>query len=286
MMSQTETLLLFVLGSFVTLFIVLLFGRGLWAMIGSWSGWREARQVPAAIRELQAERDSLKAEKAMMAQKLEASINDIKMRMAEQTAEVSRNRNRLLDQGQTLKEREATIAHLQAQFQDQTAQNSALQSQIEENVKSINLAYAKMAQREEEHLKMQNVLKEAQATLLLRDEKIRNQTEESKALRELVVGQKTVSANIVHDERPFLVPAATVSAQAPIAVAASANSFEARFANGNSGNPLLGEEVSFAQNNYDETNRLEESNNLDRGVSNVLSLAERVRGLQTGMKKA
>jgi hypothetical protein len=166
-MSQTETLLLFVLGFCVALFVVLLFGRGTWALIGSWSGWREARKVPTAIRELQAERDSLKAEKAMMAQKLEATLNDMKMRMAEQMAEVSRNRNRLLDMGQTLKEREATIGHVQSQSEDKTSQVSSLQIQIEDNVKAINLAYAKMAQREEEHGKMQNVLKEAQATLML-----------------------------------------------------------------------------------------------------------------------
>jgi chromosome segregation ATPase len=178
-MSQTETLLLFVLGFFACLFVVLLFGRGIFSVLGKLSGWRETRKVPAAIRELQAERDGLKAEKAMMAQKLEASITDMKMRMAEQMAEVSRNRNRLLDLSQTLKERESTIEHLQTQFEDKSAQTSSLQSQIEDNVKSINLAYAKMANRDDEHAKMQQVLKDAQATLVSRDEKIRNIMDEA-----------------------------------------------------------------------------------------------------------
>ncbi len=276
-MSQTETLLLFVLGFCVALFVVLLFGRGIWALIGSWSGWREARRVPAAIRELQAERDGLKAEKAMMAQKLEATLNDMKMRMAEQMAEVSRNRNRLLDLGQTLKERESTITHVQSQADDTLAQLSSSQTQIEENVKAITLAYAKMAQREEEHVKMQNLLKEAQATLLLRDEKIRNLMDETRSLRELVSVQ---TSGVVNGGERILLAPVLVSTSVP-------NSFEQRFANSNSGNPLLLEQA--AETNYPDSMDYSgdvETDSIDRGVSNVLSLAERVRSLQSGMKKA
>jgi hypothetical protein len=220
-MSQTETLLLFILGFAVALFVVLLFGRGLWALMGSWSGWREARKVPAAIRELQAERDSLKAEKAMMAQKLEATVNDMKMRMAEQMAEVSRSRNRLLDLGQSLKEREDSVAHYKQQSEDRQAQILALQAQVEENVKAINLAYAKVAQKDDEMGK-------------LRD----------------------------------MPSTATVVNGTP-----TPNNFERRFA-AIAGNPLVDVNPSSA-----------DSEDVDRSVSNVLSLAERVRGLQTGMKK-
>ena len=279
-MSQTETLLLFVLGFCVALFVVLLFGRGVWALIGSWSGWRESRKIPAAIRELQAERDSLKAEKAMMAQRLEASINDMKMRMAEQMAEVSRNRNRLLDMAQTLKERETTISHMQSQLDDKASQGSSLESQIEENVKSINLAYAKMAQREDEHVKMQNLLKEAQATLMMRDEKIRNLMDETKALRVLVTG-----GTAVNDVKQFQAALDRQTA-APVVAAnpATTNSFETRFANGNLGNPLM--TVSEETQSQTGSERMDETYDVDQGVSNVLSLAERVRNLQAGVKKA
>ncbi len=277
-MSQTETLLLFVLGFCVALFVVLLFGRGVWALIGTWSGWRETRMVPTAIRELQAERDSLKAEKAMMAQKLEASLNDMKMRMAEQMAEVSRNRNRLLDLGQTLKERESTITHVQSQADDRSAQLTSLQIQIEDNVKAINLAYAKVAQREEEHGKLQTMLKEAQATVSMRDEKIRNMVDETRSLREMLTGRAQETVNAL--ERPSLPPA--VMAASPSAVA---NSFEQRFANSNGGNPLVSENGSDMRDT-DDLETSADSDSVDRGVSNVLSLAERVRSLQSGMKKA
>lgn len=269
-MSQTDTLLLFVLGFAVALFVVLLFGRGLWALMGSWSGWREARKVPAAIRELQAERDGLKAEKAMMAQKLEASLNDMKMRMAEQMAEVSRNRNRLLDLGQSLKERDESVVHLRQQGDDKVAQVGSLQAQVEENVKAINLAYAKVAQKDDEVSKMQTVLKEAQATLMLRDEKIRNLIDETKALRELV-GDRVITP-VNKPERgftPALVP--------------TTNAFDQRFA-ASGGNPLIAEsDINTAA--MDNESDMSDGDELDRGVSNVLSLAERVRGLQTGMKK-
>jgi chromosome segregation ATPase len=290
-MSQTETLLLFVLGFCAALFVVLLFGRGVWALVGTWSGWREIRRQPAAILELEAERDSLKAEKAMMAQKLEATISDMKMRMAEQMAEVSRNRNRLLDLGQTLKERESTIGHLGTQMDDKSALVSSLNTQIEENVKSINLAYAKMAQREEENVRMQKVLKEAQATLMMRDEKIRNLMDEAKALREIAANYSSpsfraeVDLGNAQDSHKR-----TIGQIAPLVVATG--SIESFAAQNNLGNPLLQQnfdpstelfarkpEVSDAQN-------FSEPDMLDRSVSNVLSLAERVRSLQTGMKKA
>jgi hypothetical protein len=278
-MSQTETLLLFVLGFCVSLFVVLLFGRGVWAIAGSWAGWREVRRQPAAILELEAERDSLKAEKAMMAQKLEAGINDMKMRVAEQMAEVSRNRNRLLDLSQTVKEREATIEHLTSQLDDRTATVGSLNTQIAENVKSINLAYAKMAQREDENGKLQKILKETQATLLLRDEKIRNLMEETKALRDITANYALPSYGTGLDNTSLLDSRKRALSQGQPVFAAKGSIED--FAAQALGNPLLKSDGEITADNS-----FGESDNLDRSASNVLSLAERVRSLQSGMKKA
>jgi hypothetical protein len=282
-MSQTETLLLFVLGFFACLFVVLLFSRGIFSVLGKLSGWRDARKVPAAIRELQAERDGLKAEKAMMAQKLEASITDMKMRMAEQMAEVSRNRNRLLDSSQTLKERESTISHLQTQLDDKAAQVSSLQSQIEENVKSINLAYAKMSTRDDEHVKMQQVLKDAQATLVSRDEKIRNLLDELKALREIAANAQERSAN------PFTAPTQGLPSPPLVSSVPAIQGFEEPPVHINGNNPLVynqaADDKKFPEQLADGADD-NDTYSVDRSVSNVLSLAERVRNLKTGMKKA
>ena len=250
-MSQTETLLLFVLGFFAALFLVLLLGRGVWSIVGNWNSWREQRRQPLVIRELQAERDSLKAEKAIMAQKLESSLSDMKMRMAEHMAEVARSRNRLLDMGATLKERENTISQQASLLADYKERVAGLETQIEENVKAINLAYAKVAQREEQQGKLEQMLKETQSALLLRDEKIRIHSNETSGLRNLTS---------IPDHHQ-IVPR-TMDAQMLTAMPTT------------SGNPF--EDVPKAAENDD--------NEVDRSVSNVLSLAERVRKLQIGVK--
>jgi hypothetical protein len=277
-MSQTETLLLFVLGFSVALFVVLLFGRGVWALMGSWASWSEARRVPAAIRELQAERDGLKAEKAMLAQKLEASLGDMKMRMAEQMAEVSRNRNRLLDMGQTLKERETTIAHMQSQIDDKSAQLAALNTQIEENVKSINLAYAKMAKRDEDHSAMQGLLKDSQSTLLQRDEKVRNLQDEAKALRDVLAAIPTTATPA---RRVLDFDLDGTANRQPSQATLSRFDTDAGEQRSIANNPLVDR-----QPDAPSADSMPETDLVERSMSNVLSLAERVRSLQTGMKKA
>jgi hypothetical protein len=274
-MSQTETLLLFVLGFCVALFVVLLFGRGVWAMIGTWSSWRDQRRQPAAILELQAERDGLKAEKAMMTQKLEATVTDVKMRMAEQMAEVSRTRNRFLDLTQSIKEKEAVIAHLQAQLDEKSGQNQSLQAQIEENVKAIQQAYANVSERDTEVTRLQQALQESQAGLMQRDERIFNLQDESKTMRELVNLGPTINAIINPGQ------AGTEASERPQAVVtqftkpAMSHNFEARFAGTAQYTPVVAKEDSST-----------DPEDVDREVSNVLSLADRVRSLQSGMKKA
>ena len=53
------------------------------------------RQVPSSLVGLQTERDRLRAEYAMLSQRLGARLEATKLQMAEHMAEVSRHRNRL-----------------------------------------------------------------------------------------------------------------------------------------------------------------------------------------------
>ena len=87
--------MLVALGFALALVIVLLVARGFWSMAMRLGARRHAKQIPVAMLELQADRDRLRAEHAMMARKLELRLEDIKARMTEQMAEVSRNRNRV-----------------------------------------------------------------------------------------------------------------------------------------------------------------------------------------------
>lgn len=96
-MSQTETILLIVLGFSLASLIALFMARGLWTAAVKVGARRMQRQVPSSLVGLQTERDRLRAEYAMLSQRLGARLETAKLQMAEQMAEVSRHRNRLHD---------------------------------------------------------------------------------------------------------------------------------------------------------------------------------------------
>jgi DNA repair exonuclease SbcCD ATPase subunit len=83
------------LGFAVAAFIALFMARFMWDFALRLGANRSRSNVPANLVELQADRDRLRAEYAMLSRKLELRIDDLKTRNAEQTAEVSRNRNRI-----------------------------------------------------------------------------------------------------------------------------------------------------------------------------------------------
>lgn len=116
--------MLVALGFALALIIVLLVGRGLWSMAMRLGARRQAKQVPTVMIELQADRDRLRAEHAMMSRKLELRLADMKSRITEQMAEVSRHRNRIHSmtadlerRDDMLKMREHEIGALNAQLE-------------------------------------------------------------------------------------------------------------------------------------------------------------------------
>jgi len=96
-MSQTETILLIVLGFSLASLIALFLVRFLWAAAVRVGARRMQRQVPSSLVGLQTERDRLRAEYAMLSQRLGARLETAKLQMAEHMAEVSRHRNRIHD---------------------------------------------------------------------------------------------------------------------------------------------------------------------------------------------
>jgi hypothetical protein len=94
-MSQTETILLIVLGFSLATLIALFMARGLWTAAVKVGARRMQRQVPSSLVGLQTERDRLRAEYAMLSQRLGAKLEAAKTLAAEQMAEVNRHRNRL-----------------------------------------------------------------------------------------------------------------------------------------------------------------------------------------------
>ena len=109
-MSQTETLLLVVLGFSLAALIFLFVGRFLWSLALRLGSRRMQRQVPSTVAELHGERDRLRAEYAKISQKLGSRLDGVKMQMAEQMAEVTRNRNRVDSLVMDINARDQTIA--------------------------------------------------------------------------------------------------------------------------------------------------------------------------------
>ncbi len=298
-MSQTETLMLLALGVFATLFLVLLFGRGVWSLLGRWSGWKEARKVPRTIRDLQAERDSLKAEKAMMASKLENALSDMKLRLAEQMAEVSRNRNRVLDANAKLQAQSNEIETLKAEILRREEKVFALNAQIQDNVNAISQAWAKTAEHESDTTRAMTMHKEAIAAIDLRDERIRNLVSEARTLREiiatLVPGKGTTQVAPSAEAAVTILPARDMALrelEMPSSkVEPVANSFSARFS---ISNPLTVAEIQSPEISQAEPvaasaeaapQEASEAGPLEQEISNVLSITERIRVLQKGIKR-
>lgn len=121
-MSQTETLLLVVLGFALATLIALFVGRLMWAAALRLGARRMQKQVPSSLIGLQTERDRLRAEYAMLSQRLGSRLEAAKIRMAEQMAEVSRHRNRLDAMESSWNEREDIIKSLNNQVSDLTIQ--------------------------------------------------------------------------------------------------------------------------------------------------------------------
>jgi len=117
-MSGTETILLIVLGFSLASLIALFIGRMVWTAAVKVGARRMQRQVPSSLIGLQTERDRLRAEYAMLAQRLGARLEDSKLRLAESMAEVSRHRNRIHQMEGSESARSAELRQLRARVKE------------------------------------------------------------------------------------------------------------------------------------------------------------------------
>lgn len=117
-MSQTETILLVVLGFSLATLIALFIGRLMWTAAIKLGARRMQRQVPSSLVGLQSERDRLRAEYAMLSQRLGSRLEAANLKMAEHMAEVSRHRNRLEGFEKAAAEKDAEVASLRARLAD------------------------------------------------------------------------------------------------------------------------------------------------------------------------
>ena len=151
-MSQTETILLIVLGFSLASLIALFMARGLWTAAIKVGARRMQRQVPSSLVGLQTERDRLRAEYAMLSQRLGARLENAKLQMAEQMAEVSRHRNRLhelealeTNRGAENRRLAARISELELALAQSRAEEGALRRQLA--ARDEALAHARQAHK-------------------------------------------------------------------------------------------------------------------------------------------
>jgi chromosome segregation ATPase len=144
-MAQVEVIMYVALGFTVAALIALLLGRLMWSLAVSVGRRRAQRTSPTpAVAELQAERNQLRAEHAMMARRVEVRLDDLRSQVAEHMAEVSRSRNRIDRLGAEIDKRDAMLAERDSEIARLRDQVAALVSELEARTEALH-------QLEEEH---------------------------------------------------------------------------------------------------------------------------------------
>ena len=164
-MSPTETLMVLALGSALTFVFFLLFGRLFWGMAVNAGARRNAKQAPVQLLDMQADRDRLRAEHAMMARKLELRVDDIKTRMAEQQAEVSRNRNRVQSLQADIELRDEKLKNKDREISALSTQLDVLKAELEATQQTVENLNVDATRRDGEMITLQNGFRQVGANL-------------------------------------------------------------------------------------------------------------------------
>jgi hypothetical protein len=149
-MSLSETMMLVLLGFVLGLILVMLLARIAWNLALRAAARHQAAAVPATILDLKAERDRLRAEHAMMAQKLDTRLEQSRLRMAEHMAEVTRSRNRIELLAQDLAQRDKTLAEREAELAALRSELAARQADITSQAMVIEQITRQSSAKDEE----------------------------------------------------------------------------------------------------------------------------------------
>jgi chromosome segregation ATPase len=146
-MSQTETILLILLGFSLGALIALFFGRFIWNLGLRFGARRMRKQVPSTVAGLQTERDQLRAEFAMLSQRLSARLEEAKLSAAEQMAEVTRHRNRVDMLVAEQAEKDRSLAALQAEAADAIQRTARIEADLATANETIATLQKEIAER-------------------------------------------------------------------------------------------------------------------------------------------
>ncbi len=298
-MSQIETLMVFLLGVALSLVVVMLFGRFFWGLAVAAAAKRKARFAPVEVLDAQAERDKLRAEHALMARKLDLRLEDIKVRMAEQMAEVSRNRNRvqgLIEENerkdQSLVQKEREIANLSAQLEVQRGELSASHKTIDGLNADARRSDAELARLQNAFRKVSVNMRDKQQALNDLSLDLRSavvpapiidmHTHTENVLRQRVAEITAVSKEMRHEASTPIAEPSVEPQVAPHTHALSAKMEEAQRLSDDMERELksLDDMLGYGK---DQAMPQERPKRQARMGGNVISLAQRIRALQKGM---
>ena len=284
-MSQLETILWFGLGFAVASLIALFLGRSAWRSGVRLGARRMQRKVPGTVSELQTERDSMRAENAMMARKLEVRMGEMKAKLAEQAAEVSRHRNRIEMLAVDLAQRDKADAGLRAEIARLEEQVATYEGLISQRTDSVALTLERLQaqdreinQQADEIAALKSRIWKLQAKTQPIEERLAEAGEESEKLaaelRALDQAWPTKLAELGFDERAATAATATAETTAePEAGPAEPAMMEAETGT----EPVNGRPAPAAEIRPEaKPARSAQS----RFAGNVISLAQRIKALQ------
>jgi chromosome segregation ATPase len=171
-MSQVETIMLVALGFAVAALIALFLGRFAWVFALRLGKKRMQRAAPSTIAELQADRDRLRAEYAMLSRKLELRMNDLKIKLAEQMAEVSRNRNRIDHLISEVRSRDAQLSQRDTELQGLRMQITPLETELSARTATVQNLKEQLRGRDEEIHKLSQTLEKLRSEISERNRQI------------------------------------------------------------------------------------------------------------------
>jgi chromosome segregation ATPase len=219
-MSQLETIMLVTLGFVLAALLAMFLGRLIWSYAVTLGKRRTERSAPATIAALKAERDQLRAESAMMSRKLELRLDDLKTRLAEQTAEVSRNRNRIDHLIEELEKRNATIAERDEQIAELGKQFEPLEIELATRTQAMQQLKEQLRDHEEasatansNHFQFQNMIAErdreiaalrAELTNMPRHEEITTQAQSAQQRLQSQIAELTALSQQIERQRSDL----------------------------------------------------------------------------------
>ena len=171
-MSQTETIMYVALGFVLATLVALFIGRAMWALALKASKRRGERQRPSDLARAQADRDQLRAEYAMLSRKLELRLGDLKTRLAEQSAEVSRNRNRIEHLVAEIEARDAALAAAVADLDEAKAQIEPLEAELAHRTQALQKLKDQVRDRDDTVTALHQELADAHHLIAQRERQI------------------------------------------------------------------------------------------------------------------